>query len=119
METERIEAFGKLLKMLRKERNYRQEELAEWLGVKRQTYSHYETGRILPPTEAICKIAELYKIDQSKLLNSLYNPMEEKQEPVTVEEKELLKAFRELDNKDRMEILEICKIKQKIKNMLA
>ena len=38
------------LKELRKACNYSQEFVASHLNITRQTYSHYETGRIIPPT---------------------------------------------------------------------
>lgn len=37
----------KYLKELRKSYNYSQEYVASQLNITRQTYSHYETGRIL------------------------------------------------------------------------
>lgn len=48
MEQQRKEDFGKYLKLLRKEKKYKQDEVAEFLGIKRQAYSHYETGRNIP-----------------------------------------------------------------------
>lgn len=57
---------GKLLpqklKELRKVNNYTQDYVAEVLGVVRQTYSHYETGKRTPDAEALYKLAGLYNI---------------------------------------------------------
>lgn len=61
-------ALGEYLKVLRKHHGYSQEFVASHLNIIRQTYSHYETGRILPPLEAICALAELYQIPMDSLL---------------------------------------------------
>lgn len=42
-------SLGSYLKLLRKKHNYSQEFFASKLNIIRQTYSHYETGRIQPP----------------------------------------------------------------------
>lgn len=40
------------LKELRKMHNYTQDYVAEALGIVRQTYSHYETGKRMPDAES-------------------------------------------------------------------
>jgi transcriptional regulator with XRE-family HTH domain len=50
------------LRMLREDNHKTQAQLADMLGISRQNYSHYETGRIVPPVEAISKISEYYNI---------------------------------------------------------
>ena len=64
---------GKLLpqklKELRKVNNYTQDYVAEVLGVVRQTYSHYETGKRTPDAEALYKLAGLYNISIDDLLH--------------------------------------------------
>jgi len=54
--------LGDYLRELRKSFGYSQEFVASHLNIIRQTYSHYETGRIIPPTDALCHLAELYKV---------------------------------------------------------
>ena len=41
--------LNQYLKELRKSCGYSQEFVASHLNITRQTYSHYETGRISPP----------------------------------------------------------------------
>ncbi len=48
------------LRFLRKQKGYSQEFVADNLHISRQTYSHYETGRIIPPTNSLYNIARLY-----------------------------------------------------------
>lgn len=52
----------KYLKDLRKSCNYSQEFVASHLKITRQTYSHYETGRITPPINSLYNLAKLYGV---------------------------------------------------------
>ena len=45
-------SLGTYLKSLRKSNGYSQEFVASSLNIIRQTYSHYETGRIIPPVDS-------------------------------------------------------------------
>ena len=56
------------LKQLRTAHAYTQDYVASMLGVIRQTYSHYETGRCTPPTTALYQLAQLYNISVEELL---------------------------------------------------
>ena len=61
------------LKELRKMNNYTQDYVAEVLGVVRQTYSHYETGKRTPDATALYKLAGLYNISLEDLLHLTVN----------------------------------------------
>lgn len=56
------------LKDLRKSCNYSQEFVASHLNITRQTYSHYETGRITPPVNSLYNLAKLYGIPVENFL---------------------------------------------------
>ena len=56
------------LKELRKSHHYKQDFVASQLDIIRQTYSHYETGRITPPVKALCKLAQLYEVPVESLI---------------------------------------------------
>ena len=60
------------LKELRKVNNYTQDYVAAVLGIVRQTYSHYETGRRTPDAEALYKLAGLYNISIDDLMHLRY-----------------------------------------------
>ena len=118
-------ALGDYLKVLRKHKGYSQEFVASHLNIIRQTYSHYETGRILPPLEAICALAELYQVPLDSLLKLvMHNDSESetvsssalpvlvpKQSSLTVKETELISYFRLLDKRDKDDILDYIKLK--------
>ena len=57
------------LKQLRKVHNYTQDYVAEALGIVRQTYSHYETGKRMPDAESLYKLAGLYNISVDDLMH--------------------------------------------------
>ena len=132
--------LSKRLKQLRVAHSYTQDYVASFLGVIRQTYSHYETGRITPSSETLYKLAGLYSISVEDLLHlsieldedEYYDaptPSESSKELdgyleyytddfnrrkyqfFSDEEKELLYFFSLIDETDRREIIEFTKIK--------
>lgn len=54
--------------MLRNINRYSQEEVAEKVGVSRQTYAKWERGETIPDVERCMKIAELYDITLDALV---------------------------------------------------
>ena len=54
---------------LRKLNNYSQEELAELIGVSRQTLSKYETGESLPDIEKCRQLAEVFSVTVDDLVS--------------------------------------------------
>lgn len=128
------------LKELRKAHNYTQDYLAEVLGVVRQTYSHYETGKRTPDAEALYKLAGLYNISIDDLLHLTVNVdrdiyydapaptqasidlaefLEFFNDPANKKkymfhtnlEKELLFYFDKISEQDKKEMIEFVKIK--------
>lgn len=128
------------LRELRKAHSHTQDYVATALGIARQTYSHYETGKRTPDAETLYKLAGLYNISvddliqltlpidrniyydapaptQSgeildELLNYLNRPENQKKyRHFTYLEKELLYYFDKLSEIDKKEIIEFTKIK--------
>ena len=66
--------IGNRLKELRKLHKMTQAEVAEQINVIRQTYSHYETGRIVPPIDAILSLCKLYHMSVDALLFPTLTP---------------------------------------------
>lgn len=52
----------------RKKRNLTQAQIAEILNIGRVAYTLYETGKNIPTTESIIKLAELYNCSTDYLL---------------------------------------------------
>ena len=60
--------LSQYLRLLRTQTDYTQDDLAQYLGVTRSTYSHYENARLMPPTDSLYKLSAFYKISLSKLV---------------------------------------------------
>ncbi len=58
----------KYLRELRSAYDYSQEFVASRLNISRQTYSHYETGRITPPLHSLYHLSGLYGIPVGNFL---------------------------------------------------
>lgn len=56
------------LKILRKNRNITQENLAEYLGVNQKVISHYETGRNEPDINTLIKLADYFNCSVDYLI---------------------------------------------------
>lgn len=136
------ELLARKLKELRRAHNRTQIEIADELGIVRQTYSHYETGQRTPSSQTLCKLADFYDIEVNELMQLLAppeegefpesgktppnggflsefleftsNPYNEKRlRRLSASEKELLFYFEKLDQKAQKEIIEFTKIKAK------
>jgi transcriptional regulator with XRE-family HTH domain len=61
--------FAENLTELRKLNNYSQEDLAERIGVSRQTLSKYETGESLPDIEKCRQLADVFSVTVDDLIS--------------------------------------------------
>lgn len=83
---------GEYLKKLRTENKLSQEQLAEKLGLSRQSISKWEQGTSTPDIENFSKLAQIYKVSVDSLLKA--EPDKEKNTipaAITGEEKEIKK----------------------------
>ena len=62
-------SFSENLIELRKLNNYTQEDLAELIGVSRQTLSKYETGESIPDIEKCKQLAEVFSVTIDDLIS--------------------------------------------------
>ena len=60
--------IGTFLKLLRKEKNLTQEQLAEQLGVSNRTVSRWENGNKMPDISLLSEIAEFYDVSIPELI---------------------------------------------------
>jgi transcriptional regulator with XRE-family HTH domain len=67
--------FGERLKQIRVEKGFTQDEVAKHLGLARPTITQYEKGLYDPSIDTINKLADLFKINVSELLESSYKPV--------------------------------------------
>ena len=57
-----------IIKKLREERHFKQEEVAKHLGISQQAYSYYELAKRELPTRHVITLAKLYKVTTDFLL---------------------------------------------------
>ena len=65
------------LKAVREKKRVSQQEVADYLGITRQAYSHYEVGRRKPDYETLLKLAEFYGVSVLDLLEAEKAPTSE------------------------------------------
>lgn len=63
-------AFKDVLKSLRKEKGFTQEQLADEMGLSKSAISMYETGNRKPDYEALEAFADMFNVDMNTLLDS-------------------------------------------------
>ena len=67
--------IGEKIQKLRREKGLSQEALAEALGVSRQSVSKWESGAVLPDTDKIIAMSELFGISTDFLLKGDFTPV--------------------------------------------
>ena len=63
------------LKELREDRDIRQKELAEYLHIRQNTYSQYETEQRQLPIDVLIALAKFYQTSTDYLLGLTGNPL--------------------------------------------
>jgi len=99
--------IGKNLKQLRDFNRFSQDQVSDFLGIKRSTYGNYETGDRDVPLEVLEKASHLYGCD-------LYVFFEEN---ISEFQDMLLCAFR-VDNLIQSDLQEIANFKEIVKSYL-
>ena len=61
--------IGKKLKKMRTELGLTQDDIAEVLSMNRTTFSKYENGAAVPPVNVLMKLAALFNVPVSVMLN--------------------------------------------------
>ena len=65
-----IVIIAQAIKNLRKKFGYTQKQVADLLGVDRSTYSYYELGRIKPDIKTVMKLAQVFGVHYTQILES-------------------------------------------------
>ena len=76
--------FGENLQKLRKEKGISQEQLAEQLGVTRQSVSKWESGNSYPEMDKIVAMCNLFHCDMDVLINKDITEEREKKDASSV-----------------------------------
>ena len=68
-DSDNVNVLGRYLQLLRKDKGVKQFEVAKAIGVTRATYSHYENGRIIPPTAVLASLSAYFDTKFDKLVD--------------------------------------------------
>jgi transcriptional regulator with XRE-family HTH domain len=97
--------LGSRIKLLRKEKNLSQGELAQQVGTDARQISRYENGHITPSVEVVAKLAQVLDVSVDYLLFE-----DSPRRPLKVEDQDLLEKLQDvqhLSEEDRTSILHI------------
>ena len=94
-----LKKTGELLRILRKERGWTQEMLAEQLNVSTRTISRWETGTSLPDLDLLLTLADRYQVDIRDLLMG-ERRKDAALDPVARETAEQLAGYSELEKRN-------------------
>ncbi len=105
---------GDILKTIREEKKITQDQIAQLLNIKRQTYSSYERNKSLPDINILSKLADYFNVSTDYLLgrSDIKNYDEYKDllisttkiEGLSDDEKQLLNSYRKLSFEFKAEI---------------
>jgi len=65
---QRKKSMNEIIRKLRKERGFTQQQIANYLCVDRSTYAYYESGRTKLNIDVVVKLAHFYQIRYAVLL---------------------------------------------------
>ena len=108
--------FSKNLKQLRKDNNLSQEQLAEQLGVSRQSISKWESSQAYPEMDKILEICKIFNLNIDDLLTkNIKETTHEKQTKINISK--YIEDFLEFITKT-INLFSLMKFKTKIKCLL-
>lgn len=85
------------LRTARTDKNLKQQEVADILGIKPNTLSNWENGRTEPDIDTFVKLCDIYEIDCASLLTDVYAFKRIKSD-ISLIEYEHIKKYRDLDD---------------------
>lgn len=105
--------IGEKILMLREEKDMKQKELAELVGITEATLSRYENGKREPKSEIVSRIAKVLNVSTDYLLGrtSEQKPPEEEFKPQLTKKDKLViekEAQQMIDNLEKASVVEFC-----------
>ncbi|MEE3451614.1 MAG: helix-turn-helix transcriptional regulator [Acutalibacteraceae bacterium] len=102
--------FAENLKQLRKTKGLTQTQFASEFNISSGTIAMWETGKRMPDTETLKKIAQYFNVSIDYLLDNEKSPLDDTEEP---EDEELIILNRNAKNltpEQRKQLLDMAKI---------
>lgn len=66
-------AIKDVLRVRREQLNIKQEDVAEIMGISKQTYSKWENGKTEPKASQVAKLSEVLKVSSNEICNGELN----------------------------------------------
>ena len=86
------------LKEARIAQNLKQSEVADMLGVKKNTISNWENGKSNPDIDSLMQLCDIYNISCSALLEESYKSEQSNSLHITGIEKDIIMSYRKSDS---------------------
>lgn len=86
------------LKEARIAKNLKQSEVADMLGVKKNTISNWENGKSNPDIDSLMQLCDIYNISCSALLEESYKSEQSNSLHITGIEKDIIMSYRKSDS---------------------
>lgn len=104
------------LKDLREDKDMKQWQIAEILGMKQEQYQRYESGKRETPINILIKLAEYYDTSLDYITGRTNDKNNTRSMKIDQDEKMLLDLFRRIPKKEKNIIIELlCILGQKEK----
>ena len=106
------------IKLLRKEKNWSQDELAKLIQTDARQISRYENGKITPSVEVLVKLAEVFDVSIDYLLieKAVRSPLR-LDDSRLLERLQEIKSLSEEDRSSLLHILDALLAKNKMKSL--
>lgn len=98
------------LKQIRKEKNLTQSQVAKSLGITRERYGLYETGKRQMSIEMLDKMAEFYSISVDYMIGRCEN----NNQRLSKDEKQLLEIYNIVDERGKKTILTVAQTQKQL-----
>lgn len=99
--------FGNRIKTIREERGFKQGQLADYIGISRQSMSNYESGKSSPDVTVVVKLAEAFDCTTDYLLGLTEHSNNEKRQEYDEELMILSKSINKLPESHRVPWMEL------------
>lgn len=99
--------FGNRIKNIREERGFKQGQLADHIGISRQSMSNYESGKSSPDVTVVVKLAEAFNCTTDYLLGLAEHSNEKRRQEYDEELRILTRSINKLPESLRVDWLEL------------
>jgi len=89
--------FGMVLRKLRRDANLTFREVSDNTGINTSSLCRYELGKVVPDSDNIIKLSEVFKVDRNVLLKMAQQAQKARKAGKTTDPRKLLESLRKID----------------------